>query len=124
MIDSYNFDLRCLGTCIVLLSNLTHTLASFYVTTNRPFDVVKTRRQMVVTQTTEAIGISESCTHYGLKEYTDKLQQTSNGKGCKTPGCGTKQLGTFGHMQQIIKQEGVAGLWKGNTTRMIKVAPA
>ena len=81
---------------------------------------------MVVTQTTESIATSESCTHNGLKEYTDKLQQTSSGsKGCKTPGCGsTKQLGTFGHMQQIIKQEGVAGLWKGNTTRMIKVAPA
>ena len=101
--------------------------ASFYVTTNRPFDVVKTRRQMVVTQTAEStIKTSESCSHYGLKEYTDKLQQTTSGsKGCNTPGCGsTKQLGTFGHMQQIVKQEGVAGLWKGNTTRMIKVAPA
>ena len=102
------------------------TLASFYVTTNRPFDVVKTRRQMVVTQTTESIATTEACTHYGLKEYTDKLQQTTSGSmGCKTPGCGsTKQLGTIGHMQQIVKQEGVAGLWKGNTTRMIKVAPA
>ena len=80
---------------------------------------------MVVTQTAESIATSESCTHYGLKEYTDKSQQTSGSKGCKTPGCGsTKQLGTFGHMQQIVKQEGIAGLWKGNTTRMIKVAPA
>jgi len=82
---------------------------------------------MVVTQTTESIATSEACTHYGLKEYNaDKLQQTTSGsKGCKTSSCGsTKQLGTFGHMQQIVKQEGVAGLWKGNTTRMIKVAPA
>jgi len=81
---------------------------------------------MVVTQTAESKATSE-CTHYGLKEYTDKVQQQTSGssKGCKTPGCeSTKQLGTFGHMQQIVKQEGIAGLWKGNATRMIKVAPA
>jgi len=101
--------------------------ASFYVTTNRPFDVVKTRRQMVTTQTTEStIKTSEACTHFGLKEYNaDKLQHTTSGsKGCKTPGCGSTKWGTFGHMQQIVKQEGITGLWKGNTTRMIKVAPA
>ena len=76
----------------------------------------------MVTQTTESIATSEACTHYGLKEYTDKVQQQTSGS---KPSCGaTKQLGTFGYMQQIVKQEGVAGLWKGNTTRMIKVAPA
>jgi hypothetical protein len=33
-------------------------------------------------------------------------------------------LGTFRQMQQIIQQEGITGLWKGNLTRMVKVAPA
>ena len=109
-----------------LCRSATHTTPCFFHVMGSPFDVVKTRRQMVVTQTTEStIKTSEACTHFGLKEYTDKLQQTTSGsKGCKTPGCGSTKWGTFGHMQQIIKQEGVAGLWKGNTTRMIKVAPA
>lgn len=56
-----------------------------------PFDVVKTRRQMVTQGT------------YGINE---------------------RNRGILGHMQQIMKQEGVSGLWKGNTTRMVKVAPA
>jgi len=33
-------------------------------------------------------------------------------------------LGTFGHMKRIAREEGFfAGLWKGNRTRMAKVAP-
>ena len=31
---------------------------------------------------------------------------------------------TFGVMRQILHDEGLPGLWRGNTTRMIKVAPA
>ena len=54
----------------------------------------------------EPIGVAiDSCDHYGLKEYRSKL-------------------GTFGHMKQIVQDEGVMGLWKGNVTRMAKVAPA
>ena len=70
-----------------------------------PFDVVKTRRQMV--GNAEAIN---SCDHLGLKEYSFWQQN--------------KSVGTFGHMQQIVKQEGISGLWEGNLTRMVKVAPA
>jgi hypothetical protein len=33
-------------------------------------------------------------------------------------------LGTFGHMRRIVQREGISGLWKGNVTRMVKVAPA
>lgn len=33
-------------------------------------------------------------------------------------------LGTIGQMQQIIQREGIIGLWKGNLTRTMKVAPA
>lgn len=56
-----------------------------------PFDVLKTRRQMV--------------TRAGTKNVA-------------------KNQGTFQHLKQIAQEEGFfAGLWKGNQTRMIKVAP-
>lgn len=56
-----------------------------------PFDVLKTRRQMV--------------TRAGTKNVA-------------------KNQGTFQHLRQIAQEEGFfAGLWKGNQTRMIKVAP-
>ena len=62
-----------------------------------PFDVVKTRRQMA--------------------EQDVKCNTTSLvGK--------EHNIGILGHMRQILEQEGVVGLWKGNTTRMVKVAPA
>jgi hypothetical protein len=34
------------------------------------------------------------------------------------------ELGTFGHMRHIAQEEGIVGLWKGNVTRILKVAPA
>jgi solute carrier family 25 protein 39/40 len=33
-------------------------------------------------------------------------------------------MGTIATMKEIIGTEGIAGLWRGNQTRMIKVAPA
>ena len=36
----------------------------------------------------------------------------------------TRNVGTFGYMQQFVQTEGVAGLWKGNVMRMVKIAPA
>jgi solute carrier family 25 protein 39/40 len=63
-----------------------------------PFDVVKTRRQMV-TQ---------------VKDYNTG----------SAVGYGRVSLGLLGHMQQIVEKEGLVGLWKGNITRMVKVAPA
>jgi solute carrier family 25 protein 39/40 len=65
-----------------------------------PFDVVKTRRQMV-------------------------MQGLNDGKSSSAVGYGrVHPLGILGHMRQIVRREGVSGLWKGNTTRMVKVAPA
>ncbi|KAL3783653.1 hypothetical protein HJC23_004828 [Cyclotella cryptica] len=63
-----------------------------------PFDVVKTRRQMVT-----------------------QIKDCSAGSAV---GYGRVNLGLLGHMQQIVKQEGMTALWKGNITRMVKVAPA
>ncbi|KAL7470399.1 hypothetical protein ACHAXS_010623 [Conticribra weissflogii] len=53
-----------------------------------PFDVVKTRRQMV--------GASRSDAH----------------------------LGALAHMQRIVQNEGIGGLWRGNQTRLMKLVPA
>ena len=54
-----------------------------------PFDVIKTRRQMVQQQSV---------------------------------GAATNQ-GMFGYMRQMVREEGVLGLYKGNYVRTIKVAP-
>jgi solute carrier family 25 protein 39/40 len=67
-----------------------------------PFDVVKTRRQMASQVQVDA---SLNDCHFAV-------------------GHGHVKLGLVGHMRQIVEQEGISGLWKGNTTRMVKVAPA
>lgn len=36
----------------------------------------------------------------------------------------TRTVGTFGYMHQIVQNEGLSALWKGNVTRMVKIAPA
>jgi len=79
----------------------------------------------MVVQQVEAtpVSVTEFCDHYGLKEYSVDKQQTCS-KGGKCVSSQRANLGTFGHMQQIVQQEGIAGLWKGNVTRMVKVAPA
>jgi solute carrier family 25 protein 39/40 len=58
-----------------------------------PFDVIKTRRQMVAKE-------GHSCFEHSIPS------------------------GTIGYMRHIFKVEGMAGLWRGNKTRMLKVAPA
>ena len=96
-----------------------------------PFDVVKTRRQMVIGQaetiTTTTTMTIESCNHLGLKEvghHSNQGRFSSNNMINNASSSSSSTLGTFGHMQQIMQQEGIAGLWKGNVTRMVKVAPA
>jgi solute carrier family 25 protein 39/40 len=102
-------------------------IAAFFTT---PFDVVKTRRQM--SSQAEAHTI-ESCDHFGLKEYSSGSKKHHN--TCQqrniisTTGVDRTHVnnnvgGTFGHMREILKDEGVTGLWRGNSTRMVKVAPA
>ncbi|KAL7456106.1 hypothetical protein ACHAWC_007612 [Mediolabrus comicus] len=96
-------------------------IAAFFTT---PFDVVKTRRQM--SSQAEAHTI-ESCDHFGLKEYSSGSQQHHN--ACQqrniisTAGVDRTHVnnigGTFGHMREILKDEGVTGLWRGNSTRML-----
>ena len=94
-----------------------------------PFDVVKTRRQVVngsveveaMAVPTSTLAFSSSvgevtCDHGGAVVF-DPRHHTSS-------AATTRPRGTLGHMAMIIREEGATALWRGNATRMIKVAPA
>lgn len=63
-----------------------------------PFDVVKTRQQVKAPVSTEVV--------------------------CHHNGAIVAPSSTMGIIRQVVEEEGLAGLWRGNTTRIIKVAPA
>lgn len=73
-----------------------------------PLDVVKTRQQVTPPIEVYESTISE---HGGAMAY-----------GAKAPS--RQPVGTLATMIQIMNEEGIRGLWRGNQTRMIKVAPA
>lgn len=87
-----------------------------------PFDVIKTRRQivdMIPSTTTNTIS-SNGVTchhHHGAMAYKHNHQDA---RGIVN----TRTTGTFHFMRQLVKEEGWSALWRGNQTRMIKVAPA
>lgn len=66
-----------------------------------PFDVIKTRQQSV------GSGAADACHHNGAQPYRQPLS-----------------TGTWAHLCAVAEQEGLAGLWRGGTARMLKVAPA
>jgi solute carrier family 25 protein 39/40 len=76
-----------------------------------PMDVVKTRLQ-AVTVTTESVS-HHRCNHDGAEAY--KVPK---------PNAPHRAASTFTYMRHISKTEGLAGLWRGNQSRMIKVAPS
>lgn len=81
-----------------------------------PFDVVKTRRQIMIGQIFSSFsnnGTRRMCT-MEISNDRSRLQQRVN----------IGELGTFGYMRHIAQEEGIVGLWKGNVTRILKVAPA
>jgi solute carrier family 25 protein 39/40 len=90
-----------------------------------PLDVVKTRIQ-VGTQTVVSLARSEvrhasqpsMCNHGGaLAAYHEGLTSSSNS--------GQKASQSILQIaRNIMEEEGVAGFWRGNTARMMKVAPA
>lgn len=101
-----------------------------------PFDVVKTRRQIAIVGQRER---SSSSHHHRGAYYSESTRKLPNLNGaCAKKGgggssggrrrgivfLGDNHMGTFGHMRHIVEREGISGLWKGNVTRMAKVAPA
>jgi len=68
-----------------------------------PFDVVKTRRQLSFS----AVQPTSHCYHNG------SLRTVTN-----------SNASIVGEMSEIFKAEGIRGLWRGNNTRMMKIAPA
>ena len=105
-----------------------------------PFDVVKTRRQIAIVGRRESSSSHRRHHHHrgaDCSESTRKLPDldgacaTKGGGGNSSSGrrrgivfVGDNNMGTFGHMRHIVEREGMSGLWKGNVTRMAKVAPA
>ncbi|KAL7532519.1 hypothetical protein ACHAWF_010213 [Thalassiosira exigua] len=90
-----------------------------------PFDVVKTRRQMV--GASDAVA-PRACDRFGLEEVPRGGKAKAGSTGAtgtaRAAGAVRRDLGTFGHVRLIARREGIAGLWKGNGTRTAKVAPA
>jgi solute carrier family 25 protein 39/40 len=85
-----------------------------------PFDVVKTRQQMVQTSTSSSQATATApanmattcvCHHNGAIAYNQHAEAVA------------RRAGTLTHLKHIYNVEGVQGLWRGNQTRMIKVAP-
>ena len=72
-----------------------------------PFDVVKTRIQSQMHDIPAKIAVLE-CNHSGATALADL----------------TKSSSTLEYMFHIGKTEGTSSLWRGNVTRMAKVAPA
>ena len=86
-------------------------IASFATT---PFDVVKTRRQTGESALINNVANAQEvvCHHNGSAVYEPPVVPRA------------QPMGTLGTMKQIVETEGISGLWRGNQTRMIKVAPA
>ena len=119
--------------CLHSLHAFSHIIL-ISVKQNSPFDVIKTRQQMVggnncqiIENTNNNIVVEGTCGRQACAEsiHQGRLPITAT---TTLPTANvtttTRNVGTFRYMQQIVQTEGVAGLWKGNVTRMVKIAPA
>lgn len=96
-----------------------------------PFDVVKTRQQMVGSGGQATVYHSnivvEGAEYYcGRQACAESIHQGRSPNSTTTAAVtsSTRNVGTFGYMHQIVQNEGISALWKGNVTRMVKIAPA
>lgn len=80
-----------------------------------PFDVIKTRQQALANYHNP---------HAVNKRRRSHRSSFVNSKGRDVYEFCCRSAGTFEYMGQIIKTEGVSGLWRGNQARMLKVVPA
>ena len=92
-----------------------------------PFDVAKTRQQTLMLATPSASSIPTSlasaeiqnggalvCNHILSCNSELRVNVATTGSGG----------GTFNQLRLIAQTEGIAGLWRGNQARMLKVAPS
>ena len=82
-----------------------------------PLDVIKTRQQLgspgTVQQPSTQAAVQAACEHEGMTAYQQQHKTVA-----------ATNNSTISLFRQILQTEGVPGLWRGNQTRMIKVAPA
>jgi solute carrier family 25, member 39/40 len=84
-----------------------------------PLDVLKTRSQVEVSQSTLSSSVAAEaslCDHGGSLAYHPPKSSAS-----VRPSSSISMLTMA---RGIVEEEGVAGLWRGNIARMMKVAPA
>mmetsp|Transcript_4761 Transcript_4761/g.7077 ORF Transcript_4761/g.7077 Transcript_4761/m.7077 type:complete len:207 (-) Transcript_4761:47-667(-) len=96
-----------------------------------PLDVIKTRRQTEFFQINTARVVEEAttttcavCDHEGAVVYNPSSKLRSTSSSTSTTSSSSRAPGTLQMMNDIFREEGIRGLWKGNQARMIKVAPA
>ena len=70
-----------------------------------PLDVIKTRQQL------QSLEEPVSCDHKGATVYNPRPPKSQSN-------------GALTMLREILKEEGLKGLWKGNVARVMKVAPA
>jgi solute carrier family 25 protein 39/40 len=87
-----------------------------------PFDVVKTRHQ--------ALGFSQSKSMMSAPAAAQPSTATvavchhNGATAVQQQKAVTNQNTILGTVRQVVAEEGAAGLWRGNATRIYKVAPA
>lgn len=83
----------------------------------QPFDVVKTRQSVAKAvengAAPQTLAYDPCCNHGGHVVYQAESTATAG-----------RSSSVFAHMRSIYETEGMHGLWRGNQTRMIKVAPS
>jgi len=93
-----------------------------------PFDVVKTRRQIMIGQSLSSPSSSSSSSIdnvlFSNNDNRRRMCTVETSRSRLQQRVNIGELGTFGHMRHIAQEEGIVGLWKGNVTRILKVAPA
>ena len=93
-----------------------------------PFDVVKTRRQIMIGQSLSSSSSSSSSSIdnvlFSNNDNRRRMCTVETSRSRLQQRVNIGELGTFGHMRHIAQEEGIVGLWKGNVTRILKVAPA
>mmetsp|Transcript_14375 Transcript_14375/g.23725 ORF Transcript_14375/g.23725 Transcript_14375/m.23725 type:complete len:451 (-) Transcript_14375:169-1521(-) len=91
-----------------------------------PFDVVKTRHQaqLLGIQQQPAAAVAQQHPSAAAICHHNGARAVMHHPGAVVSTTNTQHKTIVGTLRQVVAEEGVAGLWRGNATRMYKVAPA